>query len=90
MLKFIVGLTSESNAGFLTEVNVAGLGTIEGFWALALGRTREISHARAARIAEALSSIEEAEALLSVANPSAEDVEHFEVWKEALLRRRGA
>ncbi len=86
MLKFVVGQSSQSNVGFMTEINAAGLGFAEGFWALGYGRTREESRSRAARIAEALSSLEEAEALVRMANPSEEDVKHYQAWKKALYQ----
>ena len=87
MLKFVAGKTSQSSVGFMTEVNVVGQPFPECYWGLSYGRTREQSQSRAVRIAEALSSLEEAEALLSVANPTAEDVKHYQAWRKTLLNR---
>jgi hypothetical protein len=84
MLKFSAGKTSQSKIGFMTEVNVVGQPFPECYWGLSYGRSLEESRSRAARTAEALSSLEEAEALLRVANPSEEDIKHYQAWKKAL------
>jgi hypothetical protein len=53
--KFRTGATSQSNVGFMTEVLVLGVPHPDNFFALAFGRTREVSQARAEQITEALS-----------------------------------
>jgi hypothetical protein len=62
MADFRTGATSQSNVGFMTEVNFVNANRPSGEWhkddffALSYGRTREEAQARAERIAVALSA----------------------------------
>ena len=62
MAEFCTGRTSQSNVGFMTEVNFFNANRPQGKWhkddffALSYGRTREEAQQRAERIAVALSA----------------------------------